>query len=94
MFQSFSPQALKRFKSSLDNIGVSKKDADQLTSTLLKTRQNFNEFKTQLLRSGNITKVDEFNDLMTQRLKSTLSTDFGVFRKKGLFNLGAISLIQ
>ncbi len=89
MFQSFSPQALKRFKSSLDNIGVSKKDANQLTSTLLKTRQNFNEFKTQLLRSGNITKVDEFNDLMTQRLKSTLSTDFGVFRKKGLFNLQA-----
>ena len=89
MFQSFSPQALKNFKSSLDNIGVTKKEADQLISTLIKTRHNFNEFKTQLLRGGNIIKAEEFNTLMSERLRSTLSSDFGVFRKKGLFNLQA-----
>ena len=84
VFQGFNPKQLKTFKSSLDNIGIGKKETGELISELINTRNIFNTFKTQLVKNGNLTKTPEFADLMSKRLKSTLSSDFSVYKNKGL----------
>ena len=89
VFQGFKPKNLNEFKSSMNNIGVDKKETGELISELINTRKAFNTFKTKLLEGGNLNKVDEFNQLMSERLKSTFSSDFGIFKRKGLFNMQA-----
>ena len=89
VFQGFKPKDLNEFKSSLSNIGVDKKETGRLLSSLINSRKHFNNFKTQLLRGGNLNQADEFNQLMTNRFRSTLTADYGIFRNKKLFPLQA-----
>ena len=86
-FTGFNDKKLKDFKQSLKNINVSKKDQEELISTLINSKKAFNRLQTDLLQGGNLTTENktELLDFFSQRLNSTLSNDYKIFENSKIF---------
>ena len=89
VFQGFGKKQRKEFEDALKNIGVKGKDKDALLSSLIAARKEFNNFKTQIAKGGNVTDIEEFGELLSERFKNTLSNDYKIFTNKSLLPLNA-----
>ena len=84
-FKGFKNKDLETFYKSMDNLGIDKKAAKDLASTLMGIRQSFTGFKNSILQGKNIAKgTKEFNEIMMKRFTDNLTTDFRIFTDKPL----------
>ena len=84
-FKGFKNKDLETFYKSMDNLGIDKKPAKDLASTLMGIRQSFTGFKNSILQGKNIAKgTSEFNEIMMKRFTDNLTTDFRIFTDKPL----------
>ena len=68
---------LNTFKESLRKLGAKKIDIEELVANLEKYRGNMNIFKNSILQGKNLNVAPaEFNNIMNDRFKNFLSTEY------------------
>ena len=77
------------FKESLKKLGANKTDIEELVANLEKYRNNMNIFKNSILQGKNLNVAPkQFNDIMNDRFKNFLSTEYKILTDK---NVGPIT---
>jgi hypothetical protein len=73
------------FAKSLIKLGAKQKDIDILLANLTKYRDNMNVFKNSILQGKNLNVAPkEFNQIMNDRFKNFLSTEYKILTDKGV----------
>jgi len=73
------------FKESLRKIGAKKIDIEELVANLEKYRGNMNIFKNSILQGKNLSVAPkQFNDIMNDRFKNFLSTEYKILTDKSV----------
>ena len=75
----------KSFINSLVKLGAKSKDVDVLLANLSKYRNTMNTFKNSILQGGNLNVAPkQFNEIMNDRFKNFLSTEYKILTDKGV----------
>ena len=75
----------KEFAKSLTKLGAKQKDIDVLLANLTKYRNTMNTFKNSILQGGNLNVAPkQFNEIMNDRFKNFLSTEYKILTDKGV----------
>ena len=75
----------KEFAKSLMKLGAKQGDIDVLVANLTKYRNNMNIFKNSILKGGNLNVAPkQFNEIMNDRFKNFLSTEYKILTDKGV----------
>ncbi len=75
----------KEFAKSLVKLGAKQGDIDVLIANLSKYRNTMNTFKNSILQGGNLNVAPKkFNEIMNDRFKNFLSTEYKILTDKGV----------
>ena len=87
VLKGFKKDKINKFRESLENINIPKKQQDELIQSLINSKKAFNRLQTDLLGGGNLTisNKNELIDFFSQRLRSTLSNDYKIFENSKVF---------
>ena len=88
VFQGFSDKSLKAFRKSMDELGVNKKNIDELISNGIDFRTVAAALKNTIAQGKNFNvAVEELNTILNNRVKYNLSADYKIFdMNMGLFD--------
>ena len=88
VFQGFSDKSLKAFRKSMDELGVNKKNTDELISNGVDFRTVAATLKNTIAQGKNYNvAVEELNTILNNRVKYNLGADYKIFdMNMGLFD--------
>jgi len=88
VFQGFSDKSLKAFRKSMDELGVNKKNTDELISNGIDFRTVAASLKNTIAEGKNFNvAVEELNTILNNRVKYNLGSDYKIFdMNMGLFD--------
>ena len=88
VFKGFSDKSLKAFRKAMDELGVNKESIDELISNGVDFRTTAAALKNTIAQGKNLkVATSELNDILNNRVKYNLSSDYKIFdMNTGLFD--------
>lgn len=83
IFKGFDKKELGKFYSFLDEVGLTKQQGKVLVNEMTKVRHQFNNFKNQLFKGGNINAANkEFVEIMGERMRNIFNSEYQIAEGK------------
>jgi hypothetical protein len=84
-FRGFDSKKINQFYNFLDEIGLTKQQGQKLVKEMIKVRNQFNQFKNDLISGGNINVANkEFMQIMSERMRNIFNSEYKIFEGRSI----------